>query len=121
MSRGPEQSRGSPPGGPWHRLRLGRGAAPSLEPRRVREAMRDLIRTRAVQAAGWRAAGLRVVEVRALVYAREEAGAVVWYLNEAGLALYGIATGEREGHARVAELPGEGLELVFEAVDYHLW
>jgi hypothetical protein len=84
--------------------------------------MWDLIRTRAVQAAGWRAAGLRVVEVRALVYAHEEAGAVVWHLNEAGLALYGIATGEREPHARVDELPaGERLELVFEAVDYHLW
>jgi hypothetical protein len=84
--------------------------------------MRDLIRTRAIQAAGWRAAGLRVVEVRALVYAHAEADAVVWHLNEAGLALFCIATGERARHARVDELPaGEGLELVLEAVDYHLW
>jgi hypothetical protein len=83
--------------------------------------MRELLRVRAARAAGWRAAGLRVEEMRALVYAHDEAGTVVWYLNEAGLALYCSATGERERHARIEALPTEGLERVFEGVDYHLW
>jgi hypothetical protein len=83
--------------------------------------MRDLLRVRAIQAAGWRAAGLPVEEVRLLVYAHSEADVVVWYLNEAGLSLYRSAGGSGDPLARVDELPtGRELGLALNAVDHYL-
>jgi hypothetical protein len=111
----------SPPG-PWRRLRWGSGGAASvLEQRRVLDAMRDLLRIRAIQAAGWRAAGLPVEEVRVVVYVHGEADVVVWYLNEAGFSLYRSAGGSGGPLARVDALPtGRELDLALDAVDHYL-
>jgi len=57
------------------------------------------------EAVARRAAGARVVERPAKIYADSEHGVTVWYLDDGALALYRVAGGRREPEAHAA-LPG---------------